>query len=94
MANLFALRATDPRIMKEHSDPIGPDNNYWLEKLGRESEIIVAAWGNHGGHLNRDRVVVGFMPSMKCLGITKKGRPRHPLYVRADTSLERMVYHV
>ena len=51
MANLFALRATKPKIMKEHALPIGRDNNYWLESLARDAEIIIAAWGVNGSHL-------------------------------------------
>ena len=90
MANLFALRATKPKVMMAHIAPIGPDNNYWLEKLARETEITVAAWGNHGRYLNRDQVVVEFLPRMWHLGITKEGKPKHPLYLKANTHLQIM----
>ncbi len=85
MANLFALRATDPKIMMSHDAPIGPENNSWLRDLARQADLIIGAWGNHGGYVNRDRVVIAFLPQMMCLGLTKKGKPKHPLRLRADT---------
>ena len=85
MGNLFALRATKPKVMMAHVAPIGPENNYWLERLAREAEIVVAAWGVSGSHLGRDKVVLGFMPQMRHLGLTKAGAPKHPLYLKANT---------
>ncbi|HEC60861.1 MAG TPA: DUF1643 domain-containing protein, partial [bacterium] len=64
--------------------------NSFIEKLARETEITVAAWGNHGGYLNRDQVVVEFLPRMWHLGITKEGKPKHPLYLKANTHLQIM----
>ncbi len=87
MTNLFALRATKPKVMMAHPAPIGPENGDWLRLLAQEVDLIVAAWGNHGGHMKRDHVTTLLMPSMKCLGVTKKGQPRHPLYVKRDTVL-------
>jgi len=48
MSNIFAYRATDPKIMKGATDPVGPDNDEWLVKSSKEAGLIVAAWGNHG----------------------------------------------
>jgi hypothetical protein len=89
MANLFALRATDPKEMLEHGDPIGADNDRWLENLARGAGLVVAAWGAHGGHQRRDDQVKTLLHcELKCLGKTKSGRPRHPLYIKADKPLE------
>ena len=32
MLNLFAYRATDPKVMRAAEDPIGPENDYWIKK--------------------------------------------------------------
>lgn len=99
VANLFAFRATDPRQMKRRSDPVGPDNNWWLTRLLGESDLCVLAWGNHGLYRRRAAEVcellrdhaVGMMLShskkvpIQCFGRTKRGEPRHPLYLRGDT---------
>ena len=85
MTNLFALRATAPKVMLSHITPIGPKNDYWLETLARDAGIIIAAWGTNGSHQGRDKMVLRFMPQTRHLGLTKAGMPRHPLYLKADT---------
>lgn len=89
--NLFALRATDPAALKGHPEPVGPDNDYMLADLTGQPAVVVAAWGVHGSLGGRsDRVTRMFAArktSLYCLGKTKAGAPRHPLYVRADTPL-------
>ena len=58
LANLFAYRATDPRELKGVSDPVGPENDHWLNRLADEAGIVIAAWGIHGGFMRRDSVVM------------------------------------
>lgn len=87
MANLFAFRATAPADMKAAKNPIGSQNDRWLEKLAHEAERVVAAWGNDGGHSGRSRQVRGLIPNMYCLKINKTGEPAHPLYQKAHIQL-------
>ena len=50
----------------------------------------VAAWGAHKLAAARALGVVHAFagrPLLWCLGVTKDGHPRHPLYVRADAPL-------
>ncbi len=85
MVNLFALRATNPKVMMAHESPIGPENHLWLKKLAGKANRIIAAWGNHGGYMNQDLKVLSLLPHVMCLGITKKGKPKHPLYLPSYT---------
>ena len=85
MVNLFAYRATDPKQMMSYPFPIGIDNDGWIKTCAEQAGVVVAAWGNHGGHMKRDSQIPG--EQMMCLGITKKGFPKHPLYVAAQTRL-------
>lgn len=88
--NLFAFRATDPKEMKRQADPVGPLNDFVLRRERAASSAIVCAWGTHGKHLERDIQVIrllyalGSGPCMYCLGLTKDGHPRHPLYLKKD----------
>ena len=83
MANLFAISATRLRDMLIVSDPVGPDNDRWLEQLAQGAGIVVVAWGTPGGHRGRDMDVLSMLGTVHCLDITKHGFPKHPLYVRA-----------
>lgn len=87
MTNLFAIRATDPQVMLKYHDPVGNENDHYLRSLAKHAGVIVAAWGANGGHCRRDAEVLRMIPGMKHLGLTKAGKPRHPLYLRADTKL-------
>ncbi len=91
VANLFALRSTDPAVLLSHADPIGPLNDDWLRRLAREYGDVVCAWGAHSMAVGRSAAVAEIMRKagarLWCLGTTKQGFPRHPLYVRGDQQL-------
>lgn len=80
MANLFAFRATEPADMKASDDPIGSENNEWLQKLAKDAALVIAAWGNDGSYLERSEQVKAFLPDLYCLKVNKSGEPAHPLY--------------
>lgn len=83
--NLFAYRATHPAEMLAALDPIGPRNDAILRRYGRSTPLVVAAWGRHGGHLDRARCVERLLGrTLHALAFTRGGEPRHPLYLRGD----------
>lgn len=94
MTNLFALRATDPRVMMAHESPIDdPDsaaNSYWLRRVSLFAKGVLCAWGNHGEHMGRGRDVyemlraMGPGQSLMCLDQNKSGHPQHPLYLKGS----------
>lgn len=85
VANLFAFRTPSPAELQTADDPIGPENDAWLERLQQESQLTVAAWGNHGRLLNRSATIRPLLHAPRTLGLTQRGEPRHPLYVAGDT---------
>lgn len=92
VANLYALRSTDPGALRGVQDPIGPENDRHLQELAREYGDIVCAWGSHAEpprveHVSRILRLAG--ARLWCLGTNKDGAPRHPLYVPADQRLAR-----
>ena len=82
MTNLFAFRATAPKVMKAAADPVGPENDRYLLALASRAGVVVAAWGANGTHLGRSSEVLKLLPKLQCLSLTKDGHPGHPLYLR------------
>jgi hypothetical protein len=87
--NLGAGRATDPKDWMAMSDPIGPENDARiisvLSECRERDGIAFVGWGARGDFMNRNqkalRISVEVGVEFKCLGTTKDGHPRHPLYV-------------
>lgn len=89
VVNLFAFRATDPAELPEASVAVGTMNDAFLRRAFTAAALVVAAWGAHPLAEARARVVAALAPGpLHCLGVTKSGAPRHPLYVRGDQALE------
>lgn len=82
MLNIFAYRLTDPENMKAVTDPVGPDNDRWLNEIASSAGIVIAAWGNHGDHMDRGREVLAMLSNVYCLKLNSNGQPAHPLYLR------------
>lgn len=91
MANIFGLRTPYPKEMMAANDPVGPGNDASLKLAAKRCDRIVAAWGNIGEYQDRAEAVVKLFPGRElwCLGTTKDGHPRHPLYVNGQQALVR-----
>jgi hypothetical protein len=83
--NLFPFRATDPAELLTANDPGGGNKGLLELMAGFTADLTIAAWGS-GTPFGRDREAMELFPGrdLYCLGITKHGHPRHPLYVRGD----------
>lgn len=89
VANLFALRATDPTAAISHPSPIGPRNDAAIAAAVQEAELVVAAWGALGCVPYRARaadveILATRWRPLHALGLTKEHGPRHPLYVKGS----------
>ena len=88
VTNLYAWRTTNPLFLPHaFEDRRGP--KYYEDTIGRWGEkasVVVCAWG-------ANRFVGDPLPlcldyfDPQCLGRTKSGEPKHPLYLAADTPL-------
>jgi hypothetical protein len=93
--NLGAGRATNPKNWMAMRDPIGPENDTYIWSVLTECRerfgIAFVGWGAHGSFMNRDedalRIAVQVGIQFCCLGMTRDGQPRHPLYVAARQQL-------
>jgi hypothetical protein len=93
VVNLFAYRATDPaRLRTEGIDPVGDRNDGVIARCAHLARPlggrVICAWGSHALGVNRGRHVRDLIGSpLFCLGTTRGGHPRHPLYVPGKTEL-------
>lgn len=95
MVNLFAYRETDPARLPVGSEVIGPEQLGYLRRAVSASALVVACWGA-SPHRLKGAAVASFADQVRevgrgpawCLGRSKDGSPRHPLYLRQDTPLE------
>ena len=92
VTNLFAFRATDPADMKRAADPVGPENDDYIRRIATNCAAVVLAWGVHGVYQDRAASVLrllndaGVQPH--CLGMTKAGHPKHPLYLHSTVQMQ------
>jgi hypothetical protein len=91
VVNLFAYRATRPVDLYKARDPIGPHADIYINKALSLPGIKLCGWGANPAH-GRD-VKLKLMASwlnvnLCCLGKTKGGAPKHPLYLPALAPLE------
>lgn len=91
--NIFAIRGSNPDIIKDVADPVGTLNNYYIKKTVKKSDLIILGWGNHGKINNRSSEIINIINKIgkeyHVLDINKSGEPKHPLYTKSDIKLKK-----
>ncbi len=103
VVNLFAYRATKPKQLRNAADPVGPENQAWIEGVldvcAAEDGLLICAWG--AWWASQPKSVVPRRLNVEWLarerGVvpyrygpeTLRGDPGHPLYVKDDAPIER-----
>lgn len=95
IVNLFALRSTDPRALRDHPDPVGPHNDSVIRHtINTTTGPVIAAWGAQGTlHGRADTVnelLLSTSTGRNCYGTTgdtSGHQPRHPLYLHGAAIL-------
>lgn len=90
VVNCFAIRSPDPVLVRKWAsqwiDIVGPGNREHVRRAVLRASLVVCAWGSHAVNTSPVPTIVAEADRW-CLGTTKDGSPRHPLYVRADEPL-------
>jgi hypothetical protein len=85
VANIFALRSTDPKALYKHPQPIGTENDQAILESIADAGIVICAWGSHGNYKNRGNEVIELIRSVNItphyLAMNLDSTPKHPLYV-------------
>lgn len=96
VVNLFAFRATDPADLRDAArqgiDVVGQLNDQTVQSHLDVATTRVVGWGasmaDDAWQRARDALGPFAHRGLHCLGTTKHGHPKHPLYVRGDTKLQ------
>jgi len=87
--NLYPLVSTSPDGLR-HTNPMGDWNESHLDLVAHRTTQFIVAWGASKYVVDRGKRVVHLLKQWEidpmCLAHTKDGHPRHPLYVRKDTT--------
>ncbi|MCC5582364.1 DUF1643 domain-containing protein, partial [Microtetraspora sp. AC03309] len=94
LLNLSAAVMTDPRLLAQVANPIGPDNDAHLDREAARHDVIVFAWGSNADPARARAVATRLWSitrqtggSVACLGWTAEGQPRHPSRLAKATPL-------
>lgn len=101
IVNLFAWQATDPSKLRylhrgpTPEDAVGQDNDAVIAEVCLQASKVIVGWGVNGWWMGRNATVTQLLREegheLHCLGVTKEGHPKHPLYLSHETQLERWV---
>lgn len=91
VVNIFAYRATNPKELFKTKEPIGIENEKYIKQAITTAKFIVLAWGSScktidSGYEKAKEILKN--SEIYCLGITKDGFPKHPLYLKGTTALD------
>lgn len=87
VTNLYSYISPDPKKLKTVKDPVGKDNDNWIDKMSKQCEKILCIWGNGGSEQRVEEVMPKIRGKAYAIGLTKSGRPRHVLHTRKDAKL-------
>lgn len=92
VVNVYAFRATDPKALRDADDPVGPQNDDVIAAAINRCDVVICAWGAHTISQSRRNDILSAVrqrrPVAYCMGKTKAGHPKHPLYIKSGTPLE------
>jgi len=99
VANLFALRATNPAKLYAHMSPVsaaddlGSNDGYIYQAL-RQTQLTICAWGTHGSYMGRGPDMIAWLRTREigpmALKLNADGSPAHPLRIPYSQPLVRL----
>lgn len=95
VVNEFAFRSKDVAALRLATDPVGPENDLYIEQVMREASLFIVGWGSlaklppHLRHRWREFCAIADRVGIElyCFGTCADGHPRHPCMTGYKTPL-------
>ncbi|PLT31980.1 hypothetical protein CUU64_20555 [Bacillus sp. V5-8f] len=89
IVNLFSYRVTDSSELKKVPEPVGKENNYFINKAVKDAELKIVGWGKDDKYMRRNEAVLNLLTSykgkIKCFTDSRGWQlPRHPRRLKKD----------
>jgi hypothetical protein len=81
VGNLYAFRSSEPKDLLYTDDPIGKDNIQHIKFLIGLTDRVIYCWGNNQ---KEPKWLYDLVNNPYCIDISKKGVPKHPLYLKGE----------
>lgn len=87
MVNLFTMVTPRPKELK--FDHMPATAALWWSTTAFQTQSVIFAWGAFEIPMGRDQMAKDLFPDALCWGRNANGSPKHPLYLKGTTKLER-----
>lgn len=89
ITNLYGYITPNPKDLKNIDDPVGPNNDVWIQDMAKACDKVLCIWGNNGSEDRTNKVLPLIKNKAYTIGLTKSGRPRHVLHTKKDVKLKK-----
>ena len=87
ITNLYGYITPNPKDLKTIDDPVGPDNDVWINDMVKTCDKVLCIWGNNPDKERVNKILPTIKKKAYTIGLTKSGQPRHVLHTKKDAPL-------
>jgi hypothetical protein len=90
ITNLYGYITPSPKDLKSIEDPVGSENDIWIENMKNACSKILCIWGNNADRNRVEEILPTIKKKAYMIGLTKSGQPRHVLHTKKDAKLVKL----
>lgn len=87
ITNLYGYITPNPKDLKTIEDPIGSENDMWIQDMVNTCDKVLCIWGNNADKERVNKILPTIKNKAYTIGLTKSGQPRHVLHTKKDAPL-------
>lgn len=87
ITNLYGYITPNPKDLKTIEDPVGSENDLWIQDMVKTCDKVLCIWGNNADKERVNKILPTIKNKAYTIGLTKSGQPRHVLHTKKDAPL-------